>query len=63
MFRKGCFRAAKLPVVSTFESVRFHRIKFLQLPACVNKLRVFPIIAPHEIIAPHYGIITMMGGL
>ena len=23
---------------------------------------VFPIIAPHEIIAPHYGIITMIGG-
>ena len=21
---------------------------------------VFPIIAPHEIIAPHYGIITMI---
>ena len=23
---------------------------------------VFPIIAPHEIIAPHYGIVTMNGG-
>ena len=23
----------------------------------------FPIIAPHEIIAPHYGIITMIGGI
>ena len=25
-------------------------------------LWVFPIIAPHEVIAPHYGIITMFGG-
>ena len=24
--------------------------------------RVFPIIAPHEIISPNYGIITMIGG-
>ena len=24
------------------------------------RITVFPIIAPHEIIAPHYGIITMI---
>ena len=29
----------------------------------MQKFWVFPIIAPHEIIAPpHYGIITMIGG-
>ena len=26
------------------------------------KIRVFPIISPHEIIAPHHGIFIMFGG-
>ena len=29
---------------------------------CAFKIGVFPIIAPHKITAPHYGIVTMMGG-
>ena len=37
-------------------------VLFAEKKCILNKIKVYPIITPNEIIAPHFGIINMIGG-